>query len=147
MIPHYFLRYWTLKNPAIWLVERILAHHLRTRIQIRGLGWKKYNIIFNLGYFQEKLITNFSKTANTIFLAHFWSQQFFSKFCSYQFLFLILTKCHCDKFFKKNMSGFQHWSQMEAWNWGNLRLKLKIDSKIENVLSNFQSFLWWCHKF
>ena len=59
-----FLRYYILKNTAIWLAESILTHNLRTRI-LPGMGLVgKYfnnNISFILDYFQKKLTKFFKK--------------------------------------------------------------------------------------
>ena len=69
-----FLWYYTLKNPAIWLAEIILAHNLRIKIlPDKGFAVKyKSQYDFYLKYFQEKLILQFfKKYQKDQFLTHF----------------------------------------------------------------------------
>ena len=57
-----FLRYYILKNPPIWLADRILAHNSRTRIFIRDWWWNiTNNINFPFNYFLETLMANVFK--------------------------------------------------------------------------------------
>ena len=55
-----FLICYILKDPAIWLANRILAHNSRTRYAIGG-EISITLLVFILVYFQEKLKTKFSK--------------------------------------------------------------------------------------
>ena len=61
-----FLKYYILKNPTIWLADSVLVHNSRTRI-FPDMGWNIggeisiATLIFILFYFQQKLITIFSK--------------------------------------------------------------------------------------
>ena len=69
-----FLWYYTLKNPAIWLAEIILAHNLRIKIlPDKGFAVKyKSQYDFYLKYFQEKLMLQFfKKYQKDQFLTHF----------------------------------------------------------------------------
>ena len=63
-----FLRYYTLKNPAIWLANSILDHNSRTRILLGIYGEILITIlVFILDYCQEKLLTKvFKKPKNVI---------------------------------------------------------------------------------
>ena len=64
----FFLRYYILKNPAIWLSNSILVHNSRTRILNRnGIGCEISItiLIIILDYFQEKLLTKCFKKKNT----------------------------------------------------------------------------------
>ena len=72
------LRYYILKNPAIWLADSILAHNWRTRIFARyGIGGEIPTkiLVSILDHFYEKLMAKFfKKSKNPIsasFLAHF----------------------------------------------------------------------------
>ena len=64
----FFLRYYILKNPAIWLSNSILVHNSRTRILNRnGIGCEISItiLIIILDYFQEKLLTKCFKKKHT----------------------------------------------------------------------------------
>ena len=59
------MRYYILKNPAIWLVASILAHNF-ARFEIGGE--MSTILLFTVDYVQEKLMTKFFKTQkNPIF--------------------------------------------------------------------------------
>ena len=65
-----FLRYYNLKNPAIWLYVSILAHNF-ARFEIGG----KIStiLVFILDYFQKKLVTKFFKYPKNPILGPFWA--------------------------------------------------------------------------
>ena len=59
-----FLRYYTLKDPVIWLADNFLAHNLRLRIFPRYWIGGEISItisVFILDYSQEKLVPKFFK--------------------------------------------------------------------------------------
>ena len=80
-----FLRYYILKNTAIWLANSILAHNSRTRIfvryRIRGeisITILVFILISKISFhFQEKLIIFFKKLKKKTILERFWGP-----FCS-----------------------------------------------------------------
>ena len=65
-----FLRYYILKNPAIWLAESILVTR-DPELGRYGIGGKisMTILVFNLDYFQEKLITRFFKKSKKPYFA------------------------------------------------------------------------------
>ena len=78
-----FLRYYILKNPAIWLVASILAHNF-ARFEIGGE--MSTILLFTVDYAQEKLMTKFFKTPKNpilgLFLAPFaqiWAKMNFTR--------------------------------------------------------------------
>ena len=68
-----FLRYYILKNLAIWLTDSILANNSRTRIlPVMGLVVKYQYISLHFRLFSGKLNDkNFQKIQKTIFWGHF----------------------------------------------------------------------------
>ena len=65
----FFLKYYILKNPAIWLADSILANNSRTRI-LPYMGLVSITILFfTSDYFQEQLIT---KKIQKIQKKQFW---------------------------------------------------------------------------
>ena len=64
-----FLRYYILKNPAIWLVASILAHNF-ARFEIGGE--MSTILLFTVDYVQEKLMTKFlEKPKKNLFWGYF----------------------------------------------------------------------------
>ena len=74
----FFLRYCTLKSPAIWLAKNILTHKLRTRLSTgKGFPVKHKWQCFILDYLQKKLNIFFFQK-NPLFLTNcvpFWAKQ------------------------------------------------------------------------
>ena len=66
----FFLRYYILKNAAIWLADSILAHNSRARIlpDVALLVISTTILVSISGYFQEKLMTKFFKEPNKPYL-------------------------------------------------------------------------------
>ena len=70
----FFLRYYNLKNPAIWFAKSIMAHNLRTRILPgKGLQWSiNKNIIFHIRLIPGQTnAKSFQKMQKNYFWAHF----------------------------------------------------------------------------
>ena len=67
----YLLGYYILKNRAIWFTDSILTHNSRTRI-LPDMGLVSITILFFiLDYFQEQLMTKFSKKSKKSILRSF----------------------------------------------------------------------------
>ena len=140
----FFLRYCTLRNPAIWLANSILTRNLRTRLSTGKEFAVKYKWqCFILDYFQKKLKKpTFWPTApifgqKRIFLWILFLSVFFKR---------IPTKYHLAKVFEgKVMSGFQatlisearmHTCMVQAYH-ETLHTSYHFDSEI-----NFLSVSW-----
>ena len=124
----FFLRYYILKNPAIWLSNSILVHNSRTRILNRnGIGCEISItiLIIILDYFQEKLLTKCFKKKNTHIHTHTLKHAILGSLCPNlgkngfswikglgQFLNIPII-CHCAKKSEKTNDPFlikmPHW--------------------------------------
>ena len=72
----FFLRYYILKNPVIWLVNSLLSHNI-SRYEIGG-EISITILVFILDYFQNKLMTKFFKKSRKLFGP---SEAIFGSFC------------------------------------------------------------------
>ena len=88
--PAFFLRYYTLKNTAIWLGESTLMHNFA---KIKSLQWNiTNNITFHFRLFAEKTNNkSFLKIMKHLFYDHF------AYFPQILFLCFVYSKHHCTK--------------------------------------------------
>ena len=71
----FFLRYYLLKNPAIWFAGRILAHNSSIQKFVRYEIGRKISItilVFILDHFQRKAMSKFFKKCKKPYFGPFW---------------------------------------------------------------------------
>ena len=103
-----FLRYYTLRNLALWLTRSILTHKLKTgSLPKKGFCNETYNNKFRVlpGKTDNSIFQKMKKKKKLF--GSFWGKtEFFSKFCSDQ-LFSLLTRYNGATFKKKLIIRFQ----------------------------------------
>ena len=143
----FFLRYCTLKNPAIWLAKIILTHNWRTRLSTdKGFAVKYKWQCFILDYWEKKLNNFFFKKPH-----YFWplcpflgETECSSKFCSYHYFLKKLWPSIIVPKFEEVMSGFQATLVSEAHmhTWMEQAYHYALCSMLISTSRSISFWLW-----
>ena len=140
----FFLRFYILKNPAIWLADTILAHNSRTRI-FPDIVLVTI-LVFILDYFQEKLMTKIFRKSKTLFWGHFGS--FMPKFGQNEFSCkngLSVLKCsNYLPLYQQSQNSMSHsWEKCQANGWTNRWTNRQTDRQTDRIYRTLRNIKIW----